>query len=67
MVWGCLTVDGLSAVEILRGRLNAAGYQSILTTHLQKLVECKFRDNNFIFQQDNAPAHTAKSVSLQWF
>lgn len=63
MVWACLTPKGISAVEVLKGRLNANAYVTILSTRLVSVVEDAFMDKDFIFQQDNAPAHTAKTVN----
>jgi len=41
-------------------RLTAAAYIDVLKANLLPWVEANFPDGNFIFQQDGAPAHTAK-------
>lgn len=63
MVWGCICSKGVGHLEKVSGRLNAEGYINVLentSTHTLSLL-C-----NWIFQQDNAPCHTACSVQ-QWF
>lgn len=68
MVWACLTPDGIAALEVLndRQRLNAVEYQRILSDNLASAMDEKYPDKDFVFQQDNAPAHTAKSVSFHF-
>lgn len=71
MIWGCLRHDGLAAVYVLDmkrdGRLNALQYQEILREHLCPLMENQYDGKDFVFQQDNAPAHTAKVVGSNSF
>lgn len=67
MIWACLTPQGLGAIHVLEGRLNARGYETILHDRLVPVIQTHFPDKNFVFQQDNAPAHKAKSVSSDQF
>ena len=47
---------------ICRKNLNAKGYQNILENHLWPVEAKYFPSNNFIFQDDNASVHRARSV-----
>lgn len=67
MIWGCLAHDGLAAVHVLDGRLNASGYLEILRKHLNPLMERQYEGKDLVFQQDNAPAHSAKVVGSNSF
>jgi transposase len=66
-VWACINYNGVGEVRIFKGRLNQHSYIDILRTNLQKSIDhLHENDNEIIFQQDNAPCHTAKSVQ-KWF
>lgn len=63
MVWGCMTSRGVGSIGDIYGKMNAAGYINILKTKLEESLNRRGIDeNNFIFQQDNDPKHTAKST-----
>ena len=61
MVWGGLSLRGLTPIKIARGYVNSETYQNILQ-------ECLFESarelypEGFILQQDNATPHTSKST-----
>jgi len=64
MVWGAISVHGTSRLHIVSGMMNAQKYISVLQTRLLPQIkdwQCK---SDWIFQQDNAPCHTAKTVKL---
>ncbi len=46
---------------MVQGRLNAEGYNRILIEHMIASAE-RLLPDGFLFQHDNAPIHTAKSV-----
>ena len=52
--------DGVCLVRV-NGNLNALGYEEILFDHLVPFLEEHGR-SSFIYQQDNAPIHTAKRM-----
>lgn len=65
MVWGCFSGDDLGKLEFLEGKVNADKYIEVLDKCLLPSVESIFAENeDFIFQQDHAPCHTAKKVSI---
>lgn len=61
MVWGAICANGTAFISLLQKKINATYYQDML----DKVV---FDDNrgdlpeNFVFQQDNAPAHVAATT-----
>lgn len=49
-------------MEFIQGTVNAGKYQAILTRSLLPSIAKLNADDNFIFQQDGASCHTAKST-----
>ena len=62
MVWGCFSLNGTSNMKIIEGRLNAKKYQGTLNYNLKESVAKLELSNEWIFQQDNDPNHTANST-----
>lgn len=63
MVWGCMSWRGVGLLEFIDDKMNADLYINILKKNL-KMSARKFRlGNNYIFQQDNDPKHTAKKTT----
>ena len=56
---------GVGPLCFIKSRVNAAVYQEILE-HLLPSADELYGDADFIFQQDLAPVHTAKSTKT-WF
>lgn len=56
-VWACISLGGLITFCIFAENLRAKIYVCILDTYLLPHYKC-----NYVFQQDNSPIHTAKSV-----
>lgn len=50
----------------IEGRLTRETYRDILETTMLPTVRQHFPNNEFIFQQDNCPVHTARVVA-NWF
>lgn len=66
-VWGCLGQLGAGCCTTYKGRLKAKGYLDILENQLiPSLDVIKPANDQCIFQQDNAPCHTAKIIE-RWF
>ena len=68
MIWGCFSMRGPGRIKICEGRMNADGYLKILGKEMLLTARDQFGEGqrNFVFQQDNAPCHTAKKVK-DWF
>lgn len=66
MLWAAISWFSLGPVVTLRGRITANDYVAILGDHLHPMVRMLFPDNDAIFQDDNAPIHTAGVVAA-WF
>ncbi|CAK9804825.1 Transposable element Tc3 transposase [Anthophora quadrimaculata] len=65
MVWGAISSKGVVDLKVLKGRQNSKTYLEILKTAKIRIFDV-VRDNQWIFQQDNAAIHTAKLVK-NWF
>lgn len=60
MVWGCMSWNGTGNLTVIEGILNARTYVEILRDNLfQSASKLGIRDD-FLFQQDNDPKHTAR-------
>lgn len=65
MVWGCFGWNGVGNLHVINGTLTSAKYVRILKDHMVPSAERLFQDD-YIFQQDNDPKHTAKNTK-SWF
>lgn len=65
MVWGCFTYNGLGPLVRLEGRINAAAYIDVLDDHLLGFIDNLGDEEEYLFQEDNAPIHTAR-VTTEW-
>lgn len=66
MIWGCMSTNGVGRLEFVDGTINAQKYQGILERNLLPSTMELYEHGNFIFQQDGASCHTAKSTK-KWF
>ncbi|KAL0194659.1 hypothetical protein M9458_008231, partial [Cirrhinus mrigala] len=66
MVWGAMSSAGVAPLCFLRSKVNAAVYQDVLEHFMLPAADQLYGDADFIFQQDLAPAHSAKATST-WF
>ncbi|GBC12975.1 IS630 family transposase [Rhizophagus irregularis DAOM 181602=DAOM 197198] len=62
MMWGCFSGKGLRPLVKIDGKMNHQNYIQILESHLLSLIDNNFNGKNYLFQDDNAPVHTAKNV-----
>ncbi len=62
MIWGAMSSAGVGPLCFLKTNVIAPVYQEILEHLMLPSAEQLFKDAYFIFQQDLAPAHTAKST-----
>ncbi len=62
MIWGAMSSAGAGPLCFLKTNVTATIYQDILEHFMLPSADQLFEDADFIFQQDLAPAHTAKST-----
>ncbi len=62
MIWGEMSSAGVGPLCFLKTNVTAPVYQEILEHFMLPSADQIFKDADFIFQQDLAPAHTAKST-----
>ncbi len=66
MIWAAMSSAGVGPLCFLKSTVNAAIYQEILEHFMLPSAAKINGDADFIFQQDLAPAHTAKGTK-SWF
>ncbi len=66
MIWAAMLSAGVGPLCFLKSTVNAAIYQEILEHFIRPSADKLYGDADFIFQQDLAPAHTAKGTK-SWF
>ncbi len=66
MIWAAMSSAGVGPLCFLKSTVNAAIYQEILEHCMLPSADKLYGDADFIFQQDLAPAHTAKGTK-SWF
>ncbi len=62
MIWGAMSTAGVGPLCFLKTNVTAPVYQDILEHFMLPSADQLFKDADFIFRQDLAPAHTAKST-----
>ncbi len=65
-VWGAMSSAGVGPLCFLRSKVNTDVYQEVLEHFMLLAADQLYGDADFIFQQDLAPAHSAKATST-WF
>lgn len=65
MVWASMSALGPGAIRLVDGVMDQYQYRSILEETMLPAAETTFVNRQWIFQQDNDPKHTARSVR-QW-
>ncbi len=60
MIWGAMSSAGVGPLCFLKINVTAPVYQQTLENFMLRSADQHFKDADFIFQQDLAPAHTAK-------
>ncbi len=66
MIWAAMSSAGVGPLCFLKSTVNAAIYQEILEHIRLPSADKLYGDADFIFQQNLAPAHTAKGTK-SWF
>ncbi len=62
MIWGAMSSAGVGPLCFLKTNVTAPVYQDIFEHFMLPSADQLFKDADFTFQQDLAPAHTAKST-----
>ena len=65
MVWGAMAAGGVGQLCFLKSNVNAEVYQQVLEYFMLPAGEEIFGCTDFTFQQDLAPAHSARST-IRW-
>ncbi len=63
MIWGAMASAGVGPLCFLKTNATAPVYQYILEHFMLPTADQLFKDADFIFKQDLAPAHNAKSTN----
>ena len=58
MVWACFTKNKLGPIVRLEGRITARIYIELLKSYLLPFINSLEKNNDYTFQEDNAPIHT---------
>ncbi len=66
MIWAAMSSAGVGSLSFLKSTVNSAIYQEILELFMLPSADKLYGEADFIFQQDLAPAHTAKGTK-SWF
>lgn len=62
LVWGCMSYSGVGNLHFIEDIMDAKMYLKILQNNLVDSAKKMNIENNFIFQQDNDPKHSARIV-----
>lgn len=66
MVWGCMSAQGVGSLYVVDGIMNAEKYRKVFEDHLLPSIPSLSTEyGEFIYQQDGATCHTAKST-MAW-
>ena len=66
MVWGCLGNERVGPLHLVTGTIDNHAYIRILRKCLPAARHDVFNDEDFVFQQDNAPCHVS-GTTKRWF
>jgi transposase len=61
MIWGCFSWKGVGAFHQIKGILTKGRYRQMLIRQMRPSAR-RLHGDNFIFQHDNHPKHTARVV-----
>ncbi len=62
MIWAAMSSAGVGPLCFLKSTVNAAIYQEIVKHFMLTSADNFYGNADFVFQQDLAPAHTAKGT-----
>lgn len=64
MVWGCMAANGVGSLVFIESTMDHRAYLQILKDNLHESARKLGLGEDFWFQQDNDPKHTAHNVKL---
>ena len=63
-VWCCFSYNGVGSICFETRNIDSGVYKNILATHLPRsLMRMGMNDNDYVFMQDGAAAHTSKMIT----
>lgn len=62
MIWAAISWCSAITVITLNGRITGSDYLDILSNQVHPVVQVLFPNNDVVFQDDNSPIYTARSV-----
>lgn len=62
MFWGCISHNGIGTFTQVEGNINSRKYIDILDENLWPVLARHFPNNDYLFQEDNAPVHTSNET-----
>lgn len=62
MIWGCMSHYGFGRLHVVEGTMNSSKYINVLSNRMKPQADAWYNGSQYIFQQDNAPCHTARTV-----
>ena len=62
MVWGCMAAIGIGRLKLVSRMMNGTKYIDVQENQMLPSARSLFSDDDWIFQNDNAPCHRAKKV-----
>lgn len=62
MLLGCITYEGMGTLTIVNGNINASKFIDIIEKNVWPIIARHFTNNEYIYQDDNAPVHWARIV-----
>lgn len=60
MIWGCICWNGVGTLAKVTGNINSEKYKEILEENIWPVVVRHFPDDQYFFQDDNAPVHRSR-------
>ncbi|KAF7699508.1 Transposable element Tcb2 transposase [Cucumispora dikerogammari] len=66
MFWVCISYEGADRIVLVDETMDSIRYARLLTENLFESASMMGLGSNFIFQQEHAPAHTARHTA-SWF
>ena len=65
MIWGCFSKAGIGQICLCEGHMNKATYKVVLEENFLRSSLTMFPNSeDWFFDQDNAPCHTARSIKV---
>ena len=65
MIWGCICWEGVGTLTKVCGNINSEKYVSIIDENIWPVIARHFPDNNYFFQDDNAPVHRSRVTLIK--